>query len=191
MKTLTLLILTLLLLSCNNLSGNIEQQVDGKVETGKQDMNAEVETVKQDFIAAYQTVVKRTNDKLALQDLQTFKATITNTDNYLDNLKAEMDKLDEMDVKNVQLAKSTFLYKGVGDTIINRLNHTIATAQDVARTEKQKAAIKTVTDSLGIGPNPDAWKEQVFGLTNPLRASMVLYGLRTELYRIGIKALAN
>jgi hypothetical protein len=190
MKTLPLLTLTFLL-GCNSLSNHIEQQVDSKVETAKQDMNAEVEKSKQDFIAAYQAAEKSNDDKLAMQNLQAFKATFTSADNYLDSMKTEMDKLDEMDVHNVELVKSTFLYKGVGDTIINKLNRTIATAQVVARTEKQREAIKAVRDSLGIEPNPEAWKEQLFGMTNPLGASMVLYGLRTELYSIGIKALAD
>lgn len=190
MKILPLLTLTLLL-GCNSLGGHIEQQVDSKIETAKQDMNAEVENSKQDFIAAYQTIEKSKNDKLAQQNLQTFKATITSTDNYLDSLKKEMDKLDEMDVHNVELVKSTFLYKGAGDSIIAKLNNTIATAQVVARTEKHKAAIKASSVSLGIAPTPNAWKEQTFGMTNSLGASMILYGLRTELYNIGTKALAD
>ncbi|RPD43445.1 hypothetical protein [Paracnuella aquatica] len=190
MKTLPLLTL-LLLLSCNNLSGHIEQQVDSKVATAKQDMNSEVEKAELDFIAAYQIAKKRDGDKLQLQNLQTFKTTIASADDYMDSLKTEMDKLDEMDVQNVEQVQSTFLYKGVGDSIINKLNRILAAAQVVARTEEQKVAIKVMSDSLGMEPNPDAWKEQVFGLTNPLDVSMVLYGLRIELYRIGMKALAD
>lgn len=190
MKTLPLLTLTLLL-SCNSLSGHIEQQVDSQVETAKQDMNAEVEKFKQDFMAAYQAAIKSTNDQMTQQDLQTFRATVTGTDNYLDSLKTEMDKLDEMDIQNVELVKTTFLYKGVGDTIASKLNASIAAAQSVARTDIQRAAVKNSSDSLGIEPNPDTWKEQAFGMTNPLGASMILYGLRTELYKIGIEALKD
>lgn len=190
MKILQLLTLTLLL-SCNNLSGHIEQQVDSKAETAKQDMNAEVEKSKREFIATCQTVEKNTADRLALQKLQTFKATITVADNYLDSLKTEMDKMDDMDVHNVELVKSTFLYNGAGDSIIHKLNNMIAAAQAIAKTDKQKAAIKASSDSLGIASNFDTWKEQTFGLTNPLGASMILYGLRTEVYNIGKKALAD
>lgn len=187
MKTLPLLTLTFLL-GCNNLGSHIEQNVDSNIATAKQDMDAEVEKSKQDFIAAYQIAEKSSDDKLALQ---TFKANLISADNYLDSLKTEMDKLDEMDVHNVELVKSTFLYKGAGDSIIYKLNNTIATAQAVAKTEKQKAAIKASGDSLGIAATPDTWKEQTFGLTNPLGASMILYGLRAELYNIGMKALAD
>jgi hypothetical protein len=190
MKTLPLLTLTFLL-GCNSLGDHIEQQVDSKVGTAKQDMNAEVEKSKGDFIAAYHATEKSNDDKLVLQKLQTFKAAIATTDNYLDSLKTEMDKLDEMDVHNVELVKSAFLYKGAGDSIINKLNNTIATAQAVAKTEGQKAAIKVSSDSLGIAPSPDKWKEQTFGMTNPLGASMILYGLRIALYNIGMKALAD
>src|SRR5215218_7871568 len=182
MKTLPLLTLTLLL-GCNSISRHIEQQVDSKVETVKQDMDAEVEKSKNNFKALFQIVEKSKDDKLELQNLQTFQATITSADNFLDSVKTEMDKLDEMDVHNVELVKSSFLYKGTGDTIISKLKSSIAAAQAVAKTSKQKAAIKALSDALGIEPNPDTWKEQTFGMTNPLGASMVLYGLRTELYK--------
>lgn len=154
-------------------------------------MNAEVEKSKQDFTATYQAAERSTNDQLALQDLQIFRTTFTSTDNYLDSLKTEMDKLDEMDVRNVELVKSTFLYKGVGDTIVNKLKASIVAAQSIARTETQKKAIKVSSDSLGIEPNSDLWKEQTFGMTNPLGASMVLYGLRMELHKIGRIALTE
>jgi hypothetical protein len=190
MKTLPLLTLTLLL-GCNSLSGHIEQQVDSKVETAKQEIEAEVEKAKQDFIATYQAVEKSSADKVALQDLQTFRATFSSADNYLDSLKSEMDKLDEMDIRNVALVKSTFLYKGVGDTIVSKFKASLAAAQSIARTEPQRTAIKASSNSLGIDPSPDTWKEQTFGMTNPLGASMVLYGLRAELYKIGLKALRD
>ena len=161
------------------------------METAKQDMNAEVEKVKRDFIAAYQTAEKGTNDQMTQQDLQTFRAIVTSTDNYLDSLKTEMDKLDEMDIHNVELVKTTFLYKGVGDTIVSKLKASIAAAQSVARTDTQRAAVKISSHSLGIEPNPGTWKEQTFGMTSPLGASMILYGLRTELFNLGMKALKD
>ena len=84
-------------------------------------MNAEVETAQQNFTTAYQAAEISTNDKPVLQNLQTFKATITNADNYLDSVKTEMDKLDEMDIRNVELVRSILLFKGVGDTIVAKL----------------------------------------------------------------------
>jgi len=154
-------------------------------------MNVEVEKSKQDFIAAYNTVEKSTAEKLVQQDLQIFRETFSNADHYLDSIKTEMDKLDEMDVHNMELVKSTFLYKGVGDTIVSKMKASVAAAQSVARTEAQRAAIKNASDSLGIAPNTDRWKEQTFGMANTLGASMILYGLRTELYKIGMEALRN
>ncbi|GAA4728742.1 hypothetical protein [Flavisolibacter ginsenosidimutans] len=190
MKTLPLLTLTFLF-GCNSVSEHIEQQVDSNIETAKQDMNAEIEKSKEEFREAYQLAEKSNSDKFGLQNLQTFKTTFTSTDNYLDSLKTEMDGLNDKDVHTVELVKSIFLYKGAGDSIINKLNRTIAIGKAVARTEKQKVAIKAMNDSLGIAPNPDRWKEQTFGLTGPLGASMVLYGLRTELYAIGMKTLTD
>lgn len=160
------------------------------METAKGDMRAEVKKAKEDFIAHYQTARNRWPDSLDNRTLQELEFSIISTDSYLDSLKREMDELDEMDAHNVNLVKTTFLYKGAGDSIINKLRRSIAASQNAARTEQQKFAIKAASDSLFFETS-DRWKEQMFGLTNPLGASMIIYGLQTELYKIGMIPLSD
>jgi hypothetical protein len=190
MKILTSLTLTLLF-GCNNLSGHIEQQVDSKVERAKQDMSAEVQRAKEDFTAHFKATEENQADILIKRKLQELKFSIISTDSYLDSLKREMGKLDENDVRNVELVKATFLYNGVGDSIFNKLKRSIAAAENAAKTDQQKIAIISASESLFTATSADKWKEQMFGLTNPLGASMIIYGLQTELYNIGIKALGD
>jgi hypothetical protein len=61
----------------------------------------------------------------------------------------------------------------------------------VAKSDTQRAAIKSISDSLELEIKSDTWKEQTFGMVNPLGASMVIYGLRTELHKIGMEALKD
>lgn len=190
MKILPLLTITIFF-SCNNLSEHIEQQVDKEVETSKQYMDAEADKSKNNFLILVRAAKKSQNDHSEQQQLHELETIITGTDNFLDSLKTEMDKLDELDVRNMELVKSTFLYKSIGDSIISKLTRSIAIAQTIAKTEKQKAAIKALSDTLGIQPNPEKWKEQTFGLNNSLGASMILYGLRMELFTIGTKSLTD
>jgi hypothetical protein len=190
MKTLTIPFL-FLLLSCNSLSGGIEQQVKSKVEASKHEMNDGVQKLKQDFTALYQKTEKDNVDISYKQKLQQLYNTVFTTDKYLDSIKREMSKLNEMDVQNVQQVKAIFLYQGVGDTIMKKLNASIEAAEQVAKNEQQKATIKVSKASLFNQSSNDKWKEQMFGLTNPLGVSIIIYGLQTELYNIGIKALSE
>lgn len=190
MRTLPLLTLAFLF-GCSSLDGHIEQQVDSKVEIAKKEMNAEVQKAKEEFTALYQKVEESNINTLDKYKLQELNFAITATDSYLDSLKEEIGTLDEMDVDNVELVKSTFLYNGAGDSIINKFKRSIAAAQNVAKTEHQKMTIKSSSDSLLTEPSADKWKEQTFGLTNPLGASMIICGLQTELYKIGMKAVGD
>lgn len=189
MKKLTVPLL-FLLFSCNSLSSHIEQHVDNKVEASKQEMKDEVQNIRQGFITSYKNKSNKLVDSLDKAMLQELYHSVIHADTYLDSLKGEMDKMDEMDVTNIELVKTTFLYKGVGDSIFNKLKTSINAAQNAAGTERQKAVIQAANDSLFNVP-ADKWKEQFFGLTNPLGASMIIYGFQTELYRIGMEALKN
>src|SRR5687768_13209870 len=129
MKTLSLLTLTFIL-GCNSLGRHTEQPFDSKIETAKADMSAEVHKAKEDFLVQYRAAENRWPDSFNKRKLQVLKSSIISTGNYLDSLKGEMDKLDEMEVSNVELIKTTFLYGGAGDSIINKFRNSIAAAQN-------------------------------------------------------------
>ena len=187
MKTLTIPFL-FILFSCNSLSEHTKQQVDDKVETSKEDMNADVQNLRQGFVVTYNEKLKSQTDSSGKQKLQGLYNLIIATDTYLDSLKGEMDKLDEADINNVESVKTIFLYKGAGDSIINKMKRSIEAAQKNTSTERGKIGIKATSDTL-FNVSAEKWKEQTFGLTNSLGASMILYGLQTQLYAIGIKSL--
>jgi len=190
MNSISLIALTLLL-GCNNLTDHIENQVDRNIETSKAEMNAEVQRAKEDFTARLRMAIQNELDNSNMRKLYELQFSIVSTDSYLDSLKKEMDKLDENDVRNVDFVRATFVYKGVGDSIIKKVKGSILTALNAAKSERQKSEIKSASDSLFWEPSVDTWKEETFGLTNPPGASMIIYGLQTEIYRIGVKALVD
>lgn len=177
--------------SCNSLSGHIEQQVETKVEDAKEEMNAEIERAKENFKTHYQAAEKNELDSLQKRKLQELDSSINSTDNYLDSMKREMDQLDVMHPRNIELVSAIFLYRGVGDSIFNKLKRSIVIAQSSAKTEQQKLAIKAASDSLFTQPSADKWKEHKFGSLNSLGASVIIYGLQKDLHNIGMQAISD
>jgi len=171
--------------SCND---NSEQKTDTKFGPVKQEMTIDVQKLKGDFVSSYHEASTTLADSFVKQKIQKLYNSIDNTDTYLDSIKSEMDKLGDMDVNNAELIKKTFLYKGVGDSILNKINSSMTIAQEAAITEEQKFIVKKAQDSLFDKPI-DQLNEQLFGLTNSAGASIIIYGLRTELYRVGNEAL--
>ena len=190
MKTLSTVLL-LFLLSCNSFDAHIKQQVHGKVETAREDMRTEVQKAKRNFTRQYEAVQTSQPDSLDKRILEELRFSIISTDDYLDSLKREMDKLDESDVSNLEMIQTTFLYNGAGDSIINKLKRAFTTAQNAAKTDQQKLAIRSSSDALFGETSAAKWKEQLFGQANSLGASMIIYGLQTELYNVGMKALSE
>lgn len=178
----------LALLSCNNLSRNVEQAIEDDINDSKAEMNNEIEKVKIQFTNKYTKAINN-NDVIVKQDLEELHSSITQTATYLDSLKREMDRLNADDVNNVEHVKRTFLYNGVGDSVFNKLKSSIAIAEAITETRQGKIAIKNMRDSILKEPNIYKWKEEYFSLTNSLGASMILYGFQSELYRIGIESL--
>lgn len=183
------LFIMLVLFSCDNLSTNVEQAVDENISDSKAEMNNKIEKSKIKFINKYTKAINNNNDVKVRQNLQELHSSITQTATYLDSFKREMDRLDAIDEDNVEHVKRIFLYNGVGDSVFNKLKRSIAIAEEITLNQQSKIAIKNMRDSIFNKPDINKWREGYFRLTNPLGASMVLYGFQSELYRIGMESL--
>lgn len=189
MKILISIIL-FFLFSCNNLSDNIKNNVVQKVDNAKQEMKLEVKSEKENFLKNLKNVEIK-SDTNSKQKLRELNISVMNTAEFLDSLQNEMNKLDESDVRNVELVKNIFLYSGIGDKIHDSLKRCITLSQSITQNNANKASIQSMSDSLFNGYKSEKWTELNFGLTNPLGASMIIYGLQIELFRIGQKGLED
>lgn len=177
------------LLACNNVTNTVEKTVNSEVSKSKIEMDDEIEKSKAQFNASYTKAAAKAKDSSAKRNLQGLQLSIVQTATYLDRLKKEMDKLDENDVKNVERVKTIFVSDNVGDTVFSKLQSSISKAQEIALSNESKSAIASIRDSILYEADGGQWKAQLFGLTNPLGASMILYGYQTQIYKIGMESL--
>ncbi|RYY29835.1 MAG: hypothetical protein EOO04_06390 [Chitinophagaceae bacterium] len=119
----------------------------------------------------------------------TLKHSITSTDFYLDSMRGEVRKLDIMDVRSVDKVTTTFLYRGVGDSIYYKLKRSFSLATAAVRNKQQRDAIVAASDSLIGDLSSINWKNKYFGLTGSFGANAILYSFQTELFKIGTNAV--
>lgn len=190
MKIVTSLFLVYLL-SCNSLSEHFQQHIGEQVNNSKKEMRLEIEREKQDFLDQFKKVIGNKNDRNSGSELHSLKNGIIISARFFDSLENEMDKLDNLDLKNIQLVKNIFIYNGIGDTIQLKVKSCAAMAQRIAKSTKGKAIIQSIQDSLFSGYHPDKWNELMFGQTSPLGASITLSGLQADLFSIGLQSLKD
>lgn len=152
-------------------------------------MRNDIQKARDNFTALYQAQAKDSANSLHRQQLLQLYRVVGDTGDYLDSLKLEMDKMNEMEVNNSYKVKAIFMYKGAGDSIINKFNRTISMAMVLAKTEEQKALIAAASQNLFNEADPNKWKENQFGMLSSLGASMIIYGFQSQLYQVGTAAL--
>lgn len=192
MRTLIISI-SLFLLSCNiqQTEREIKGQINDAIEDVEMDIEVELDKNKSDFQQHYQKALTNAIDTAERRQLAALETTVSGTSKYLDSMRQEMNSLDVTDVNNWEYVRIGFLYKGVGDTLLSRLNSTAALAINTARTPTTKAAIKSVSDSLLLEQDPYKWKANKFESMNSLGASMILYDLQTELLKMGKLSISD
>lgn len=68
-------------------------------------------------------------------------------------MQTEINKLNDLDVRKIELIKNVFLYQEIGDTIHNRLENLIALSQRMAPNNENKTSIQSMSDSFFNGYN--------------------------------------
>lgn len=187
MTRLTIISLTLLttLLSCD-FSGQVKDSVDKKVSYARIEMSNDLNNTKSGFEDTYRQVSVQSNDIIFLTKIANFYSSLTMTSKYIDSLRAEMDKLDNMDTKNVELIKEKFLFEGVADSVFNKMRQSYSLAIDIAVAETTKLRLKKVLETYN-----EEMKKQLFGLSSPLGVNMILYGIQSELIKDGTSSLSG
>jgi len=183
------ILLIVLSYGCGNVGRNTERLVDNEISKSKIEMANEIENNKIQFNGLCEKALNDTKDIASKEKLERLQESVIQTAIFLDSLKKEMDKLDEFDGRSVDIVKNVFLYHNAGDSIFSKLKSTIGGAEETALNNDNKVSIINMRDSLLDEPDSRKWNEQLFGLTNSLGASMILYGIQIQLYRIGMEAL--
>jgi len=183
-------LIVVFLYSCDFLSPEkAKERVETAVESTSAQMTQEYSKARDTFNLKYQNALHAITDSTTIDKLEKFHLAILETVGYLDSLKAEMQELDKLDRANLEGVKEIFLVDGIGDTVFKKIILSYDLTEDIARTADRKSQINKSLKNALSEPNIDASKNQYFGMTAPLGASMILYGFEIEILKIGTETL--
>ena len=175
---LSLAVLTTLL-SCN-FSNQIKDEANSTEKTAKIAMDAELYSVKADFSKAYEMLRHRQLDSSFSTQSSTIYQEINSTVKYLDSLRLEMDKLDNMAPENVKLVRYLFLEKRIGDSIMQKLNYSYQLIINSTTAKADKLRFIEVQATFS-----EETKKNSFQLNSPFGVSILLFGFESELFKHG------
>lgn len=183
----TLIILTILttLIGCN-FSEQVKNKVDSGVKDAKLEMDEDISNAKSDFEKSFNQTLKQSKDSILTTKVVDLYSRVTKTSLYIDSLRKVMDKLDDMDTKNIELIKQMFIYDGIGDSVFAKVKHSYSLTIDIAVADTTKTRLKNVTETYS-----DETQKQFFQQNSPLGVNMILYGIESELIKDGTRCLAG
>jgi hypothetical protein len=184
LKSYLVLILITTLVSCGDISKNIEETVDNGIKDTKTEMTSDIANSKGTFTETYKNIILGSTDSLVIKKITKFYFNINETSKYIDSLKTEINKLDDKELKNTDLIKKIFLNDGIGDRVFDRVKSSYTFAIDIALADTAKRRLKKTQDIYTAET-----KKQFFESNGPLGVNMLLYGIESELLKDGTKSL--
>ena len=109
------------------------------------------------------------------------------TDKFLDSIQIIVQGINNTNVKGVEAINELLIKGELGDSLHKRLVLTFKQAQGVAIPQRQRAVIDSIRRAVLLPTNANKdWQDELFGLTDPFGASLILSGLREEVLNAGI-----
>ena len=174
-------ILSLAILT-TQLSCNFNSQIKDKVETTEKDakvaMDSELSSIKADFSKAYELLLLRQLDSTLSTKTKNIYKEINSTTKFIDSLRLEMNKLNNMETENVELVRSLFLENGIGDSIMEKLKDSYQLAINSTTSEADKLRLIKVQTTFS-----EETKKHAFQMNSPLGVSILLFGFESELLK--------
>lgn len=187
MKQLILFISTILIiLSSCDFGSQIKETVGNSVKNSKVEMESEISLSKSEFGKLYEEVCKHSHDSTFVNKAGNLYFSIIKTSKYIDSLRIEMSKLDEMDTKNVELVKQMYIHNGIGDSIFNKVKLSYSLVIDMTSVDTDKLRLEKTRETFS-----EETKKQFFELNNPLGVNMILYGIESELIKDGTSSIVE
>ena len=173
---------------CSAIQQDVERGIQKETGDVLESIDDQTRNDKRDFENQIQEQFANNTDPACKQRLMRFKESVLNTSSFLDSLRKELNKLDDMEVKNIELVRDIFISQGIGDSVQNKIKRNTSMAESIAEDVGNKAIIRSLRKNL-FQDNPIEWNKHNFGLTGPLGAKIILYGMEEELYKICKAAL--
>lgn len=180
------LFIFLVILSCNEPGKRANGVVNKTIDDASVEFQIENGKLKDSLFLQYQNLLKFSSDTVLKSKAAFLLKKMSNTDSFIDSLQAVIKRLNRDDLENIKIIKGLLVKGNLGDSLNHCLSSTFQQAIDFSVNQEQKIAIDSITinvfNLMGAGGN---WQAELFGMTNPLGASLVLFGLQKELYNVG------
>jgi len=184
-EILIILICLTTLFGCD-FSNQVKENVDKGVEDTKVEMESDISLAKSNLENSYNEILQLSNDSALSNKVTKFYSIINGTSKYIDSLRVEMNKLDDMDTKNIELIKDMFINNGLGDSVFNQVRQSYTLAIDIAPADTTKSRLKNVRETYS-----QETMKQFFELNSPLGVNLILYGIESELIKDGTRSLSG
>lgn len=173
-------------LSCNEPDKKANEAVNKTIDDASVELQAENDKLKDSLFFQYQNLLKSSIDTGLKSKAVSLFEKVSKTDEFIDSLQTIVKQLNRDDVENVKTIRELLAEGYLGDSLNHCLSNTFLQAKDFSVNQEQKIAIDSIKinmfNPIGTGKN---WQDELFGMTNPLGASLILFGLQKELYNVG------
>jgi len=173
-------------MSCNEPDKKATEVVNKTIDEASEELRAENLKLKQSLTLAYQNLIQSSGDTSLKSKANHLFEKVSKTDNFIDSLQSVIKSLNRDDVENVKAVKNLLAEGSLGDSLSFYLNNTFQQAKDFSINQGQKEIIDSIKTNMfspmGMGKS---WQAELFGMTNPLGASLILFELQKELYNVG------
>lgn len=185
-----LIFFLLAIISCNEPDKKATEVVNKTIDEASEELRIENLKLKQDLNLVYQNLIQSSGDTSLKSRAKLLFEKVSKTDNFIDSIQGVMKSLNRDDVENVKAVKSLLAEGSLGDSLNFYLNTIFQQAKDFSINQGQKGKIDSIKTNMfspmGMGKS---WQAELFGTTNPLGASLILFALQKELYNVGEIAL--
>ncbi len=186
MKGYLFAFICLFIMSCNESGKKVNEVVNIAIDGSSAELQAENAKLKEYLSLRYQNLLKSSTDTVLKSRANILFKEISQTDSFIDSLQDAVKQLNREDVESVKVIKNFLAEGNLGDSLHNCLNNTFQQAKDFSVNQEQKKAIDSIkTNMFNPMRTGKSWQEELFGMTNPLGASLILFGLQKELYNVG------
>jgi hypothetical protein len=173
-------------LSCNEPDKRVNEAVNKTIDDASAELQTENDKLKDSLFLWYQNLLKSSSDTVLKSKAVFLFEKVSKTDSFIDSLQTVIKHLNRDDVENVKTIKEILAEGSLGDSLKHCLNSTFLQARDFSVNQEQKTAIDSLKTNMFYSMRTGkSWQEELFGMTNPLGASLILFGLQKELYNVG------
>ena len=170
--------------SCNEV---IDKQVDEAIK----ELRSQNEKLEEQFIAVYSNYVNKTNDPSRKEQAIHLFNYFSMTNSLIDSLDIVLSGMDDKSPESINQVKLLLADGTSGQRLKSYLTLYFDDNKEFVKNDLKKSqSIDSIENRIfGNSDNKDSWQNRLFALTNPFGASLILDGLKKEVYNAGIIVL--